>query len=178
MPIGAERDFTGVIDLVRMKAFTYTLDGDGKGKEGEIPGNLAEAAQKAHEALVEMVAEGNDALMEEFFDKGTLSAEHMIDGLKRGVREMRIFPVMCASALHNVGTDLILNFIVDNLPAPVEREAAPVLVNGSANGATRKIADNDQCRPVCLQDHRRPLRRPHHLFQGHDRHGQERRQPP
>ena len=73
LPIGAERDFNGVVDLVRMKAYTYTADGDGKGKEGEIPAALADAAQKAHDALVEMVAEGNDALMEEFFEKGTLS---------------------------------------------------------------------------------------------------------
>ncbi len=64
----------------RMKAYTYTPDGDGKGKEGEIPADLADAAQKAHEALVEMVAEGNDALMEEFFDKGTLPVEHIIEG--------------------------------------------------------------------------------------------------
>ncbi len=124
IPIGSERDFTGMVDLIRMKAYTYTPDGDGKGKEGEIPANLAEAAQKAHEALVEMVAEGNDALMEEFFDKGTLPVEHIADGLRQAVRELRIFPVMCASALHNIGADLILDFIVENLPAPAGREVA------------------------------------------------------
>jgi elongation factor G len=122
IPIGSEREFTGVIDLIRMKSYTYTPDGDGKGKEGEIPANLAEAAQKAHEALVEMVAEGNDALMEEFFEKGTLPIEHIIDGLNQGLRELRIFPVLCASGLHNIGSDQILNFVVENLPAPVERE--------------------------------------------------------
>src|SRR6185436_3077809 len=79
LPLGAERDFKGVIDLVQMKAYTYTPDGDGKGKEGEIPADMAEAAQKAHEALIEMVAEGNDALMEEYFDKGTLPAEHILE---------------------------------------------------------------------------------------------------
>src|SRR5262249_17904838 len=72
VPIGAEREFKGVIDLVRMKAYLYTPDGDGKGKETDIPGDLADAAQKAQEALVEMVAEGNDALLEEFFEQGTL----------------------------------------------------------------------------------------------------------
>ncbi|HEY2014373.1 MAG TPA: elongation factor G, partial [Bryobacteraceae bacterium] len=142
IPIGSERDFLGVIDLVRMKAYTYTPDGDGKGKEGDIPANLADAAQKAHEALVEVVAEGNDALMEQFFDKGTLEADQIVEGLKQGVREMRIFPVMCASALHNIGTDLILNFIVDDLPAPIERDAVTATVNGAE--ATRKIKDNDQ----------------------------------
>ena len=142
VPIGAERDFSGVVDLIRMKAYTYTPDGDGKGNEGDVPANLADAAQKAHEALVEMVAEGNDVLMEEFFDKGTLAAEHIIEGLKQGIREMRVFPVMCASAYHNIGTDLILNFVVENLPAPVEREPVPAQVDGQE--ATRKIAENDQ----------------------------------
>ncbi len=131
IPIGAERDFSGVVDLIRMRAFTYAPDGDGKGKEGDIPANLAETAQSAHEALVELVAEGNDALMEEFFDKGTLPAEHIIEGLRQGVREMRIFPVMCASALHNQVSDLVLDFIVENFPAPAGREVA------TADGAQR-----------------------------------------
>jgi elongation factor G len=138
IPIGSEREFSGVVDLIRMKAYTYTPDGDGKGKEGEIPANLADAAQKAHEALVEMVAEGNDALMEEFFDKGTLPAEHIVDGLKQGVREMRIFPVLCASGSHNVGTDQILNFITENLPAPTDRGVQ--LAEG-----TVKLAETGPC---------------------------------
>jgi elongation factor G len=125
IPLGSERDFSGVVDLIRMKAYTYTPDGDGKGKEGDIPANMADAAQKAHEALVELVAEGNDALMEEFFEKGTLPVEHIVDGLKQGIREMRIFPVLCSSSLHNIGTDQILNFIVENLPSPLERDAEP-----------------------------------------------------
>ncbi len=143
IPIGSERDFKGVVDLIRMKAYTYTADGDGKGKEGEIPGDLADAAQKAHEALVEMVAEGNDRLMEEFFEKGTLQPEQITEGLRQGVRELRIFPVLCASALHNIGTDLILNFISENLPAPTEREPASASLDGKES--TRKISDSDQC---------------------------------
>src|SRR5271166_4781991 len=131
LPIGAERDFKGVIDLVRMKSYTYTNDGDGKGKEGDIPGDLSGAAQKAHEALIEMVAEGNDSLMEEYFDKGTLPAERIMEGLHDGVREMRIFPVLCASALHNAGSDLILNFIVENFPAPAERGPWKGAINGA-----------------------------------------------
>jgi elongation factor G len=141
LPIGSERDFKGIIDLIRMVAFTYTPDGDGKGKEGEIPAEYAEAAQTAHEALVEMVAEGNDAYMEEFFEKGTLPVEHILDGLRTGVREMRIFPVMCASAIHNVGSDLILNLIVDDMPNPTERGEITAFVNGTE--AHRKVAESD-----------------------------------
>ena len=141
LPIGAERDFKGVVDLIRMKAYTYTPDGDGKGKEGDIPAELADAAQKAHEALVEIVAEGNDALLEEFFDKGTLPVEHIVEGLKTAVRDMRLFPVMCMSALHNIGTDLVLNFITENLPAPNEREPVAGKLNG--NDVTRKVSASE-----------------------------------
>ncbi|MGA2136853.1 MAG: elongation factor G [Bryobacteraceae bacterium] len=138
IPIGGEREFKGIIDLIRMRAYTYAPDGDGKGKEGDIPADLADAAQTAHEALVELVAEGNDALLEEFFDKGTLPAEHILDGLRSGVNDMRLFPVLCASALHNIGPDLILNFIVENLPSPVERE---VVAKTKSDESAHKIAD-------------------------------------
>jgi elongation factor G len=139
IPIGSEREFKGVVDLIQMKAYTYTPDGDGKGKEGEIPANLADEATKAHEALVEMIAEGNDALMEEFFETGTLPVEHLVDGLKGAIREMRMFPVLCASGLHNIGADQILDFIVDNLPAPLDREAA-IVPEG-----TQKISESGPC---------------------------------
>ncbi len=143
IPIGAERDFSGVVDLIRMKAYTYAAEGDGKGSEGEIPGNLADAAQKAHEALVEMVAEGNDALMEEFFDKGTLAPEQILEGLRQGVREMRICPVLCTSGLHNAGADQVLNFIVENLPSPLEHEPVAANVNGSEG--TQEITGRGPC---------------------------------
>ncbi len=141
LPIGAERDFNGVIDLIQMKAYTYTPDGDGKGKEGAIPAGLADAAKAAHEALVEMVAEGNDALLEEFFEQGTLPVEHIIEGLRTAIKDRRIFPVMAASAMRNVGTDQILSFITDYLPAPVDRGT----IAGTSNGkeVARKIADSE-----------------------------------
>jgi len=141
LPVGSEREFKGVVDLIQMKAYTYTPDGDGKGKEGEIPADMVEAAQKGHEALIEMVAEGNDALMEEYFDKGTLPAEHILDGLRSAVREMRIFPVLCGSALHNIGTDLILNFITENFPNPTER--GPVAGTSNGKDVERKISDSE-----------------------------------
>jgi len=130
LPIGSEREFKGIVDLVRMKAYTYTPDGDGKGKEGEIPANLAEAAQKAHEALIEMVAEGNDKLLEEFFEKGTLPPDEIGIGLREAVRQMRIYPVLCASGLHNIGTDLLLNFILDDFPAPADQGTWKGTMNG------------------------------------------------
>jgi elongation factor G len=121
LPMGEERDFRGVIDLLNMKAYAYELDGNGKGAEGDIPAELAAAAASAREKLVEMVAEGNDSLMEEFFDSGTLSAEHLEQGLREAVVSRRLFPVLCGAGLHNVGSDLLLNFLVRFAPAAVER---------------------------------------------------------
>jgi elongation factor G len=141
LPLGAERDFNGVIDLVRMKAMTYQADGDGKGKESDIPAVLADTAQKAHDALVEMVAEGNDALMEEYFEKGSLPAERIQEGLRDAVRQMKIFPVLCASGLHNVGTDQILNFAMENFPSPSDRGAWTGTLNGAE--AQRTVKDSE-----------------------------------
>ncbi len=139
IPIGSEKEFKGIVDVVRMKSFTYVADGDGKGKEGDIPANLAEAAKAAHETLVEMVAEGNDALLEEFFAEGTLPIEHIVDGLRQAVRDGRICPVLCASGLHNIGASTVLDLIVDYFPAPVDRPAVPSLFNGVET--TQKIVD-------------------------------------
>jgi elongation factor G len=141
LPIGSERDFKGVVDVVRMKSYTYAIDGDGKGKEAEIPGDMADAAQKAHEALIEMVAEGNDALMEEFFEKGTLPVEHILDGLRDAVLARRIFPVLCAAGMHNVASDLILNFAVENFPGPADRGPWKGTLNGK--DAERTVKDSE-----------------------------------
>ena len=142
LPIGEEKSFQGVVDLVRMKAFTYDANGSGKGKEGEIPALLKDAATTAHEALVEMVAEGNDKLMEEFFEKGTLPEEHLVPGLRAAVSERRIHPVMVASALSNIGSDSMLNAIVDYLPSPLERREVEGLEFEGGQPVKRKIADD------------------------------------
>jgi len=70
--LGARRVLAALSILVRMKAYTYEMGGNGKGKEGPIPANMADAAKEAHEKLVELVAEGKDSLMEEFFETGTI----------------------------------------------------------------------------------------------------------
>jgi elongation factor G len=143
LPIGAEKSFRGVVDLVTMKALIYTPDGDGKARIQEIPAELAEEAKAAHEKLVEMVAEGEDELMQEFFDKGTLPVEDLKKGLHEEVRDRKIFPVLLTSALHNIGSDAILNFIADIFPSPTFRGKAAGHKSPDHKGETaeRKIAD-------------------------------------
>ena len=142
LPIGAERDFSGVVDLVSMKAYSYTPDGDGKGKEIPVPAGVQEQAEAAHNALVEMVAEANDKLMEEFFETGTLPTEHILSGLHEGVSGGSIYPVLCGSALRNIATDLVLDFILAHMPSPAERPALKATVADAE--AEKKISDNDK----------------------------------
>ncbi|MGE5324185.1 MAG: elongation factor G, partial [Actinomycetota bacterium] len=143
LPIGKEKDLKGVIDLVTMKAYTYDMGGNGKGKEGPIPADLQPAAQEAHERLVEIVAEGKDELMEEFFDKGTISEEHLIPALHEAIRDDKIFPVLFASGLGNIGTDHLLDFVVDYCPTAAEHSAVHSAPDSSGNGhsAERKVTD-------------------------------------
>jgi elongation factor G len=119
LPIGEEKSFRGVVDLVAMKAWTFSADG--KPNEGAIPADLESAAQTAREALIEMVAEADDALMERFFDAGTLTQEELIGGLKRGVAAGRVFPLFCASAAANIGIQPLLDAILAYVQSPAER---------------------------------------------------------
>jgi elongation factor G len=121
LPIGEEKSFRGVVDLVAMKAWTFATDGSGKPSETAIPPNLEAPAQAARDALIEMVAEADDALMEKFFDAGTLTQDELLSGLKRGIAARRVFPVLCASATANIGMQPLLDALVSYVPSPAER---------------------------------------------------------
>jgi elongation factor G len=149
LPIGKEKNFNGVVDLVQMKAYTYELGGNGKGKETEIPANLKDQAQEAHEKLVELIAEGDDKLMEEFFEKGTIPVEDLIPALHNAIREDKIFPVIFGSGLGNVGADRVMDFIVDYTPAPSEHEWVQGEAAASGNGEPPKRHETDT-EPVSL----------------------------
>jgi elongation factor G len=158
LPISGPDGFHGVVDLVTMEAFYYTPGGDGRGKIGEVPASLTGAAKAAHEALVELVAEGKDELMEEYFAEGTIPEQHLITALHEAIREDRIFPVLFVSGQANMGADHLLDFIKVYAPAPTERAPiavkAPVLQAVAANGgggdssagsgaSVRKISDSE-----------------------------------
>jgi elongation factor G len=149
LPIGSEKNLKGVIDLVRMKAYTYELGGNGKGKEVEIPADMKERAQEAHEKLIELVAEGDDKLLEEFFEKGTLPEEDLVPALHNAIREDRIFPVIFASGLGNIGADRVMDFIVDYTPAPSEHDWVQGEPAGSSNGDVPKRHETD-AEPVSI----------------------------
>jgi len=143
LPIGSEKSLSGIVDLVRMKAYTYEMGGSGKGKEGPIPANMADQAKEAHEKLVELVAEGKDALMEEFFETGTIPEEHLVPALHEAIREDRLFPVLFTSGLGNVAVDELMDFIVDYTPAASEHHALTEWTPEGTEPASRKGTDNE-----------------------------------
>jgi elongation factor G len=149
---GQNPSFRGVVDLVTMQAFVYEPDGSGCGRLSEIPVRLREEATQAHQELVELVAEGKDELMEEYFREGTIPEEHLIVALHEAIREDRIFPVLFASGLRNVGSDHLLDFLQVYAPSPVERvpvaargavESAGVRPDSEAEMVLRKVDDRE-----------------------------------
>jgi len=121
LPIGAEKDFTGVIDLVSGKAVLFDRDGSGKGKEAPVPGELATAVEEARTRLIEAVAESDEALLEKFFEEGTLDGDDLRNGLRAAVAARKIFPVTLGASARLVGTSALLDFLVDFAPSPADR---------------------------------------------------------
>jgi elongation factor G len=118
IPMGSEREFTGVIDILANKAYRYERDGSGKSQTVDIPAEYRDAAQQGRDKLIEMVAESSDELMEKFFAEGTLTASELLEGLRKGVRAHTIFPILCTSATLNIGVPQVLDAIVELLPPP------------------------------------------------------------
>jgi elongation factor G len=143
LPIGLEKNFAGIVDLIQLKGYKYEPNGQGKATEIEIPADLKEAAQQSHEALVEMVAEGNDALMEEFFEKGSLAPEHLLEGLKQAVVTRRLYPVCITAALSNIGTQNLLDAIGQYLPGAHERKMLEASDPGGGTPAERPISPTE-----------------------------------
>jgi elongation factor G len=134
LPIGAERDFTGVVDLIDMKAY------DGAGKETDVPDSVRADAEAARESLVEMVAESDETLMEHFFEEGTLSSEDLRTGITRAIAERKLFPIFVASGETQVGVSSLLDALVAYAPAPDTRQ--------SVAGASGPDADDEVTREV------------------------------
>jgi len=120
LPLGEEKAFIGVVDLVKMKAQTFAADG--KMTETDIPATLTEAAQHAREQLIEMVAEADEQLMETFFAEGTLTQEQLVSGLRSATMAGKLFPLLCTSATHATGMQPLLDAIVNYAPSPAERD--------------------------------------------------------
>ena len=119
-PIGAESEFHGVIDLVTMKAYEYDGKQDEEAKEIEIPADLKDIAEEKHNDLIEAVAEYDDELMNTYLDGGEVTVDMIKRAIRRGTLDVKFFPVMCGTALGNMGIKLLLDAVIDYLPSPTD----------------------------------------------------------
>ena len=139
LPIGAEKEFRGVVDLVTGKARLFEPGGNGKGTDAAVPAELAAAVETWRTRLVEAVAESDEALLERFFEEGRLSDEELLRGLRAAVAARKIFPVVLSAQAANVGSSTLLDAIVDYLPSPVDRPYPATRIDGSEVGVVADV---------------------------------------
>lgn len=133
VPIGSGEALTGVVDLLKMKA--YTFEG-GKPNEADIPGDMSATVEEFRKKLVEKIAESDDALLEKYLDGGELTPEEIINGIKKGTLQHGFIPVLCGSGSKNIGVQPLLDAIVMCLPSPVElAEFKPVKGTNPKDGS-------------------------------------------
>ncbi|MDD3315853.1 MAG: elongation factor G [Syntrophaceticus sp.] len=125
LPIGSAENFSGIVDILKMKAYKYASP-NGACQEEEIPDDMAAAAESAREELIEAAAEGDDELLMKYLDGEELSEEEIDTGLKNAFKANSFVPVLCVSALNNIGIGSTLDFIADIVPSPVDVAEKPL----------------------------------------------------
>ncbi|MDD5635582.1 MAG: elongation factor G, partial [Atribacterota bacterium] len=122
LPIGSEESFEGVVDLLKMKAYYFTTDSEGKSQmeEKDIPDDIKEKASDLRQKMIEAVAENNDEVLMKYLEGEELTQEEILTCLRGGIIDRKVFPVLCGSATKNIGIELLLDFIKDYFPSPVD----------------------------------------------------------
>ena len=143
LPIGAEADFKGQVDLLKMKAEIYTDDLGNTIDETEIPADLKDAAEEARAALVEAVAETDDDLMEKYLNGEELSHEELMAGIRKATIAGTMTPVLCGTSYRNKGVQPLLDAIVDFLPSPLDIPPVEGTKKNSDEVVTRKADDKE-----------------------------------
>src|SRR5215470_10799531 len=134
LPVGEEAGFSGVVDLVTLKASVFA---DGKPKDVDIPPDLADRVREYREKLVEAAAETDDDLLNKYLEEGTLAEAEMVKALRTGITSGKIVPVLCAAAAKNIGSQPLLDLIVEALPSPLERAEVAGIDSKTKEPATR-----------------------------------------
>ena len=147
LPIGKEETFRGIVDVITKKAYYYN---DPQGvviDEGEIPADMADAVEQAHQEVAEFVAGTDDELMEKFFEEGDLSVDDIKRGLRKAVIELKVNPVLCGSSYKNKGVQKLLDAVCEYLPSPVDIDhVVGYDVHDESVEIVRKTDDNE---PFC-----------------------------
>ncbi len=143
IPIGERNDFSGVVDLMKMKAYTFEGEMGITVVENEIPAELVEKAKQWREKMIEKISETDDALTEKYLNGEEISTEELKNALRAGVIAAKLVPVFTGTALRNKGVQLVLDAVVDYLPSPLD--IPPVIGTNPKNGeeVTRAADDNE-----------------------------------
>ena len=157
LPIGSEKDFKGVVDLVTMKAYVFKGDDKGGFEEQDVPAEIKDEADTARGALMEMVAEVDDALMEKYFEAGELSADELLNGLKQAILARSIYPVLACAGARNIAVQPLMDVLVALSPAPDDRGEVTGL-DASGAEVTRKISVDEPASRISSR--RSPIRLP------------------
>lgn len=143
LPIGAENEFVGIVDLVDMKARIYKDDLGQEIEVTDIPGELADEAQEYRLALVEAVAESDEELMMKYLEGEEITEEELKAGIRKGTIENTIVPVLCGSAYKNKGVQLLLDAVVTYMPSPLDIPPIKGVLVDTEEEAVRKADDNE-----------------------------------
>ncbi len=138
LPIGSEEAFSGLVDLIHMKAYQFS-DDSGKAKNIDIPDDLKDQVEELRSNLIEYAAESNDELLEKFLEGEDLSPEEIVSGLKEGILNGGFVPAICGSATKNIGANLLLDLIVEFLPSPIDK--------GNVKGKDPKTGEEKEREP-------------------------------
>ncbi|MGH8548556.1 MAG: elongation factor G [Methylococcales bacterium] len=145
LPIGAEVNFKGIVDLIKMRAIYWDEESRGmKFEEREIPANLFEQARQYREQLVEAAAEANDELMEKYLEEGDLTVEEIKKGLRARTIANEVVPALCGSAFKNKGVQAMLDAVVEYLPSPAEVAAIKGVLDDAEESVAERLASDDQ----------------------------------
>ena len=147
IPIGAEDQFQGVVDLVEMKAHLYTNDLGTDIQVTDIPEDIKAKAEEYHTILLETIAEADDVLMERYLEGEDISSEELMAGIRKATIEDKLVPMFCGSAFKNKGVQLLLDAVVDYLPSPPE---VPAIEGLLPNGETGVRPANDETPSAAL----------------------------
>lgn len=142
LPIGSGPDFKGVIDLLAMKAVYFSKDQSGKTESREIPDDLKAEAEELREIILEAAAETDDNLTEKYLEGAGLTDEELFSGLKAGITSSSFVPVLCGSAINNWGTSLLLDFMADFFPSPLDVTKTKVTVQKTKKEMECEVSDS------------------------------------
>jgi len=143
LPIGSEEDFKGLIDLIEMKAYVYYDDLGNDEREEEIPADMKDKAEEYRQALLEAVAETDEALMEKFFEDGDLSVADIKKAIRKATIANEMVPVLCGSSYKNKGVQNMLDAVIDFMPSPLDIPAIKGIIPRTEEEDVRKASDDE-----------------------------------